>query len=265
MSEVLRRTDSNDIAALKKLWAVSFGDTTEEINMFFDCVYGCCDAFAAELDGELIAALYAIPCELKSGEDTVAARYIYAVATMPEFRGRGIMTRLMDFAHAELESDGVEAFWLYPANEGLSGFYAKAGYESVPSMQSAEFEGYKTVSKAKPVDAADVEKWRGDLLAHKSAMLWDKRILDYALKFYDAEWLAMPSGIALASCKGDKVIIHELLSADVQDSVSAICAYYGVRLARVTLPAIEDCRADTVMIRTKKATKPIVYTNLFFN
>ena len=73
-----RKGDEN---ALKALWREVFGDTDEYIDAFFQNVYQPSMASVIEEDGTVVAAAYAVPFG--------AVRYIFAVATRPEYRGRG--------------------------------------------------------------------------------------------------------------------------------------------------------------------------------
>lgn len=73
-----RKGDEN---ALKALWREVFGDTDEYIDAFFQNVYQPGMASVIEEDGTVVAAAYAVPFG--------AVRYIFAVATKPEYRGRG--------------------------------------------------------------------------------------------------------------------------------------------------------------------------------
>lgn len=70
-----------DENALKALWREVFGDTDEYIDAFFQNVYQPSMASVIEEDGTVVAAAYAVPFG--------AVRYIFAVATRPEYRGRG--------------------------------------------------------------------------------------------------------------------------------------------------------------------------------
>ena len=76
-----RPSRKGDEKALKALWREVFGDTDEYIDAFFQNVYQPGMASVIEEDGTVVAAAYAVPFG--------AVRYIFAVATRPEYRGRG--------------------------------------------------------------------------------------------------------------------------------------------------------------------------------
>ena len=102
-----RKGDEN---ALKALWREVFGDTDEYIDAFFQNVYQPGMASVIEDDGTVVAAAYAVPFG--------AVRYIFAVATRPEYRGRGY-GRAVVFAAA-----GGEPAYLCPASATLRCWYA---------------------------------------------------------------------------------------------------------------------------------------------
>ena len=97
-----RKGDEN---SLKALWREVFGDTDEYIDAFFQNVYQPGMASVIEEDGTVVAAAYAVPFG--------AVRYIFAVATRPEYRGRGY-GRAVVFAAA-----GGEPAYLCPASATL--------------------------------------------------------------------------------------------------------------------------------------------------
>lgn len=105
-----RPSREGDEHALKALWKEVFGDTDEYIDTFFREIYRPGMASVIEQDGEIAAAAYAVPF----GE----YRYIYAVATKPEYRGRGYGRAVT------LAASGGEPAYLCPANATLRCWYA---------------------------------------------------------------------------------------------------------------------------------------------
>ena len=56
------------------------------------------------------------------------AGYIYAVATTPKERGKGLASMLMERAIEVSQEKGMTALFTIPANEGLRTFYSKFGF-----------------------------------------------------------------------------------------------------------------------------------------
>jgi len=109
---------------LKKLWQLAFGDSQEFIGLFFSTAYSpdrC--LYLTEAD-QITAALYWLDCEHKGQKQA----YVYAVATHPDHRGKGLCRQLMDKTHAVLKEQGYTAALLRPADAGLRQMYRKMGY-----------------------------------------------------------------------------------------------------------------------------------------
>ena len=100
-----RPSRKGDEAALKRLWQEVFGDEDAYIDAFFREIYRPGMASVIEENGEIAAAAYAVPFG--------KYRYIYAVATKPEFRGRGYGKAVT------LAASGGETAYLCPADATL--------------------------------------------------------------------------------------------------------------------------------------------------
>ena len=114
-----------NIDALKALWKTVFGDPDAFIDTFFRVAYSPDRCRYIEEDGNIISALYWFDCSYEGGK----LAYIYAVATHPEHRGKGLASRLLEDTHAHLKELGYAGAVLKPAS-GLFPFYARLGYET---------------------------------------------------------------------------------------------------------------------------------------
>ena len=110
---------------LKALWKLVFGDPDSFIDSFFAIAYSPDRCQYLVEDGRIVSALYWFDCSYEGGK----LAYIYAVATDPQYRGKGLASRLMDRTHELLKAQGYAGTVLKPAN-GLFPFYARLGYET---------------------------------------------------------------------------------------------------------------------------------------
>lgn len=136
---------------LKALWQLAFGDSEAFVDLFFATGYSPDRCRCLSIEGQMAAALYWLDCEC-AGQKLA---YIYAVATHPDFRGRGLCRRLMEDAHRILADREYAGAVLYPAEEGLRKMYGKMGYADWSTM--AEFSC--TAGDPVPVRRLDADEY----------------------------------------------------------------------------------------------------------
>ena len=131
----LRAAGPGDGAALRALWREVFRDEDTVIEAFFDCLYAPEDTLLAEADGELVSAAYLLRgVELCAGEKRLPAAYFYALATLPEYRGRGL-GRAVTRGLLEASAARGETLCLMPGEESLRRWYA--GFAGLRSFGTA--------------------------------------------------------------------------------------------------------------------------------
>ena len=132
MKTIFRKTEKSDTESLKKLWLSCFDEDQTAVNLIFDSDLfdGCC----AVVDDRIVSALYLVKGTL-NGEKS---HYLCGASTDKSFRGNGIMSRLIDFALNDAKNNGDVYSLLFPANDGLYGFYTKLGYALNCTVKSRE-------------------------------------------------------------------------------------------------------------------------------
>lgn len=133
--EVLRPAQKQDIPELLDLWLAVFDEKREAAELFFNRNLNYTHGYIAQLEGRIIAAVYLIDGSVNGRK----AHYLCGAGTLPEFRGRGVMSRLIGFALADAKNRGDVYSLLYPANDGLYDFYARLGYQSVCTQTARAF------------------------------------------------------------------------------------------------------------------------------
>lgn len=136
---------------LVKLWHLAFGDGEEFIRLFFDTAYDPEKCLYLTEEDQVTAALYWLDCEYRGQKQA----YIYAVATHPGHRGKGLCRQLMEKAHTRLREQGYTAALLRPADEGLRRMYRKMGYRTCTTV--TEFDC--TATEAVPVRKLSPEEY----------------------------------------------------------------------------------------------------------
>jgi len=98
---------------------------------FLEKVYSQEQMLGNYWNSKLVSMLHIIPFGTKA--------YIYAVATQPEFRGKGLASELIKAAIKHCKEQGFEEVLLIPDSEQLKTWYEGFGFEgSYPVV----FDGY---------------------------------------------------------------------------------------------------------------------------
>ena len=132
---------NEDIPALKSLWKTVFGDPDEAIAHFID-FYFTPDLTVVAKDGRMIVSVaYILPVGelvLPDGKRTNCAM-LYAIATLPGYRGRGFGTAVTNAAALLAGKKGFYSVVLKPEDNGLFAYYEKhTGFK--PFFEAAEIE-----------------------------------------------------------------------------------------------------------------------------
>ncbi len=127
---------SSQITNLRQLWKKTFGDSDDFLDMFFQTAFSAERCLCATIDDSVVAALYWFDCEFSNQK----IAYIYAVATVAEFRGQGICHALMEHTHLHLKKNGYAGAILSPAEESLFDFYKKMGYKTCTYIKEISYD-----------------------------------------------------------------------------------------------------------------------------
>lgn len=117
------------LSALRQLWKDTFHDSDSYVNLVFQRCFSPELTITSFQEERLAAALFGVPFSfLNHSDKPLRGLYLCGLATRPEFRRRGIMTRML----IEIEQRGKEAgfdfTFLIPASDGLRRYYADRGY-----------------------------------------------------------------------------------------------------------------------------------------
>lgn len=148
------------IPGLRRLWKAAFGDADAFLDMFFGCAYSPEACRCVVEDGEPAAALYWFDCEL---EGTTLA-YIYAVATDPAHRGKGLCKALMTDTMEVLTAAGCRGAVLVPQEPWLIEMYKRMGFEPCTTVTEFHVMAAEAPIPARRIDAAEFARLRRDLL-----------------------------------------------------------------------------------------------------
>jgi predicted acetyltransferase len=93
------------------------------------------DFFIMEHHGRIVAALNIIPAKWSLGGVTLKVAELGCVATLPEFRHRGLQSRLMETYHKRVSEEGCDLSVI----EGIPYFYRQFGYDyALPLLEETK-------------------------------------------------------------------------------------------------------------------------------
>ncbi len=121
----------DQIPALKAIWAASFPeDPPEAIEDFFARCFRPEECLTAFEGGEPVSMAFLLPALYQRGGKAFPVQYIYAAATLPAWRGRGIFGALLRGALEEGRRRGQFASFLHPGEPSLAAYYGRFGYRA---------------------------------------------------------------------------------------------------------------------------------------
>lgn len=113
---------------LSKLWKDTFHDSNEYISLIFDNYFDPDLAVVEEAGGDVVSGLIGVPYSFGNAEARLQGLYLCGLATRPQYRSRGIMTRLLAQINERARERGFAFTFLIPADEGLRMYYHDRDY-----------------------------------------------------------------------------------------------------------------------------------------
>jgi len=204
--------NETDADAVAHIWQVCFGDDREYIDLYLTNRFQTENMLVIHEDGRPVSMLSLLPVTVTIGGEKHQARYVYAVATLPEYRKKGYASRLI---HHAFDKYG-EPLILQPADERLQWYYEQLGFEEVfrqspcwvyhsyagKMTQMSENMAYELAEDMTYVSennseirAAELGKWqaqevsakeykeiRDQYFAGEGYVEWDEEAVRYAMK-----------------------------------------------------------------------------------
>lgn len=228
MIEVATARDSH---AVQRIWKTCFGDADSYIRFFVKIHLQAGRCLVSREKGQPVSMLFLLPSRCFYRGEQRAVQYIYAAATLPLYRRRGLMEGLLACAHDLAVEKGMLFTCLKPASEPLYRYYGKLGYQTafhgtrkclLPTAQTVRFQF--AVAEADWVFEKRAQ-------AFPVGVQWGRELFDFALrewKMEGGETLAFPGGYCLARKDGERVLCKEIVSESYPLSAvaTALCARF---------------------------------------
>lgn len=170
------------LQVLRSLWQQVFGDTEDFLDAFFSTAYSPLRCRCAIENGETVGVLYWL--DVLCRDQKMA--YLYAVATHPNHRGKGVCRRLMADTHALLKQQGYAGALLVPQEEGLRQMYASFGYREATTLCETFCAAGDTPASLHRIDREEYARLRRQYLPEGGAIQEGEslRFLETQTSFY---------------------------------------------------------------------------------
>lgn len=121
--------DSTQTEALKSIWHLCFDDHKNYIDSYYFNRGDRVRTLIAEQGNKPIAMLDMISVDIKMGAQVFSGSYIYAAATLPEYRNQGWMHKLIDTCCSIAKQEGIGYILLVPQTPSLVQFYQRLDFQ----------------------------------------------------------------------------------------------------------------------------------------
>lgn len=133
---MIRRARAEDKATVMSMWDRVFGESPQYMELYFGRKYRDRLCYVAEEPEGLASSLQVLPYGFGLWGKPVEMGYISGVATLPELRGRGHMSRLLEGTFRGMAEDGFALATLIPAEPSLFGLYERFGFACCFDMKN---------------------------------------------------------------------------------------------------------------------------------
>jgi len=128
---------------VKKIWKICFPDDSENFtDFYFDTKYKNENTLVYLEDGKAVACLQMLPYHFTYYHHIVPTAYISGAATLPAFRKKGIMKRLLTFAFYEMQKRNIPISILIPQEPWLIAYYEQLGYSETFEYSNQVLQSY---------------------------------------------------------------------------------------------------------------------------
>ncbi|MBQ7573723.1 MAG: GNAT family N-acetyltransferase [Clostridia bacterium] len=170
----------NDYEAIFDIWHKSFGDDKEYFDFYWNNRFDD-NMYVIWADNKPVSMASVLSVGIMCDDEEISAKYIYAVATHPDYRERGYAKKIIDYIYNKFG----EPLILQTAEESLENYYANMGFVSTFSKADEKF--VKTNSDSNGILFLDIEpkeytKLRNKHFNKNGFVVWDIDAIEYAMK-----------------------------------------------------------------------------------
>ena len=210
---------TSDISKIKELWIEIFGDSER----FADFAVNICspDGIYLVKENEEIAAMVVAGIDLfaygKKGF------YIYGLATVPQYRGKGYAKQLVEYVCNDKFSNGYDFCLTQPAEESLFDYYKKLGFETTTYLRKGTVTIKRNLWATASFDTATATRFK-----EMRSRFSEDEVVHFSPKGYEkfAEYIYSEGGSTAETDDGyclyfeesDKIIVRDLFAKSTQSA-----------------------------------------------
>ncbi len=235
----IRPAQAGEEKRQKEIWKRCFRDSDEFIEFFYTKRYSPEKTMVLLQNGVIASMLTMMPVTVTStGGVGFPATMLYAIATHPDYRQRGLANSLMDFTHQYLRQNNCPFSVLVPAEKGLFDFYRRQGYQEGFGVRETVLAGESLArvlmtencqGKLTEIDPQEYNRRRNLLLGGSFHISYSVEKIVYQQKLsrrsgsdiYGLEIGGNKGCAAVERIAADSIIVKEMLIAD-EDLLAAL-------------------------------------------
>ena len=270
---VIRPWKPEDIPALREIWKAGFHDPEEEIDAFYRLFLREGGCLVAETEGKPVSAEYIVSGvrHLLDGKTPVSTDYLYALSTLPEYRGYRIGLKLQSAALNQALSVSDSAT-VVPSEPSLLPVYLRDGrFRPLSRLREAR------VTKDSLPDSSPLEPVH--LTAAVYAELREMALRGFPHSVYPQTWYELSetyglsywrAGQALmaASLREGHCIVNELIASgeDWKEALTSMAERIPASVYLVRTPLFQDGPGEerVFSLGSFRATDQIVPQDFWF-
>ena len=259
----VRPFTDEDRPQLVHLWQTIFGDDAAFIHTFFNRIVLSGRGMIWDENGTVAAAAYIID------GITVDARsfpYIYAVSTLPEFRGRGYGAAVSSAcADLILAEGGVPV--LHPAEASLFTWYAHQNFFPISQLRQGKIMTYSnSTASVTPVSVREYLTLRRQMLEDFSFAEFTPQLLDWWAEWSGGHFFSSPDGCFCLCENGSSVFVPEILTrGSAAALLSAAAPNREVLVRGPALPGFDDFAPELPFLAARDSSFTEIYWPFVFD
>ena len=229
---------------IKELLSESFGDSVTYLDFLEKIGFLRLDeAFVLSHEDRPVSVLFVKKYPLNLASGTGWADYIFYAATSPEYRGKGLMGKLLKDTLSTLKTRGGDCAVLIPAEKSLFDFYSKFGFETAFFLDQKEFLPFDNGVKIYITSESETKKFYTHYFdkygkrrntVYKSEEIFSQSVSENLFDTASSAVLTDGNSFAFASF-GEKIILREPVADDISSFAKAVAFKYE-RPVIVSLP-----------------------------